>query len=113
MDKISFDQLPEEAKQTLYVLHRNGMFPFNEKTEKKGRSVSDPIVIDLEQDCVRLEYLIADVLLHGKRRGMIRQSLLRVNSRDIDKLDFEVTEDDGSVHVESFYFDITAGFNAG
>ena len=59
--------LPVEAKMILFVLLKNRMWPVNEITYIKGKSIDDPIVIDLLDGYVRAEYLVAGFLLHPKQ----------------------------------------------
>ena len=110
MASESFDKIPVKVKRMLAVLMMNGMLPVGETTSSKGRSMEDPIVIGLKDDNVPLEYLIVAFLLGKKEKRFLLQSLLCDNGRYYDRLDYEVKEDDGSVHEESFYFDITVGF---
>lgn len=105
-------ELPLEAKLMIYVLVKNGMWPVNESTYTKGKSIDDPIVIDLEGVHVKAEYLVAGFLLHPKKNKFILQSLYGKDDRHYDKLTYEVTEEDGTVHEEHFFFDITVGYNA-
>ena len=105
-------ELPLEAKLMIYVLAKNGMWPVNESTFIKGRSIDDPIVIDLEGVYVRAEYLVAGFLLHPKKNEFKHQFLYGKDDRHFDELLYEVTEEDGTVHEEHFFFDITVGYNA-
>ena len=104
--------LPIEAKTIIFVLAKNRMWPVNEITYTKGKSIDDPIVIDLMDGYVRAEYLVAGFLLYPKKNEFTIQSLCFKDDRHYDCLTYEVTEEDGSVHEEHFYFDITVGYNA-
>lgn len=104
--------LPPEVKLMIYVLLKNGMWPVNETTYTKGKSMDDPIVIDIEGVYVRAEYLVAGFLLHPKKNKFTLQSLFNKGDRHYDELTYEVTEEDGTVHMEHFFFDITVGYNA-
>lgn len=106
------ETLPLEAKLMIYVLLQNGMWPVNDSTYTKGKSIDDPIVIDLVDGYVRAEYLVAGFLLYPKKNEFTLQSLCFQKGRHYDCLTYEVTEEDGSVHDEHFYFDITVGYNA-
>ena len=96
----------------LYVLVKNRMWPVNDSTYTKGKSIDDPIVIDLEGVYVRAEYLVAGFLLHPKKNKFTLQCLYNKDDRHLDQLIYEVTEEDGTVHEEEFFFDITAGYKA-
>lgn len=106
------ETLPLEAKLMVYVLLKNGMWPVNESTYTKGKSIDDPIVIDLVDGYVRAEYLVAGFLLYPKENEFVLQGLYGKDDRHYDCLTYEVTEEDGSVHEEQFFFDITVGYNA-
>ena len=106
------ETLPIEAKLMIYVLLKNGMWPVNGSTYTKGKSLDDPIVIDLVDGYVKAEYLVASFLLHPRQNEFKMQFLLEKEGKHYDKLLYDVTEEDGSVHEEQFYFDITVGYNA-
>lgn len=108
----TFDSLPVEAKRVLDVLQKNGMWPINENTFKKGRSTDDPIVIDFAEDYVRTEYLIAELLLRPVRSEFNTQFLINKDNRHFDKLLYDVTDKNGTVKSVPFVFDITVGYNA-
>lgn len=112
MDKETLEQMPDDVKVMLFILLKNKMWPVNGTTYTKGRSIDDPIVIGIKENYVRMEYLIAAFLLHPMKNTFILQSLFGKDDKHYDRLDYEVTEEDGSVHNEQFYFDITIGFNA-
>ena len=105
----SFD---DQTKMVLYVLYKNGMWPENEMTHTRGRSLDDPIVINFADEYVRMEYLVAQFLLHPKQYKFIMQSLLEKDDQYVDVLSYQVTEDDGTVQDVQLYFDITVGYNA-
>ncbi len=107
-----FESLPMEAKLMVYVLLKNGMWPVNESTYTKGKSLDAPIVIDFVDSYVRAEYLVAGFLLHPRQNKFTTQFLLEKDGRHYDQLVYEVKEEDGTIHEEAFYFDITVGYNA-
>lgn len=112
MDSENKRELSQDGKMMFYVLESNGLWPLDEKARAKGKSEDDPIIIDLKEDYVRAEYLVAGLLLYPRNNEFKRQLLMEKNGRDYDLLIFNVTEEDGTEHEESFYFDITVGYNA-
>ncbi len=110
--KDSFNKLPKHMKMMLYILYKNGMWPENEKTSTRGRSLDDPIVINFAEEYVRMEYLVAQFLLHPKQYKFMMQSLLEKNDHYVDVLLYHMTEEDGTIHDVQLYFDITVGYNA-
>ena len=111
-DSNAPNEISHEAKLVIYVLEKNGMWPINEITYKKGKSIDDPIVIDFVDDYVQAEYLVAGFLLHPNKYEFQMQFLLDKDDQHYDHLLYEVTEKDGTVHQEKFFFDITIGYNA-
>ena len=112
MDPENKGTLSPDEKLMFYVLVSNGMWPLDEKARAKGKSEDDPIIIDLKEDYVRAEYLVVGHLLYPLKNEFKRQLLMEKNGRYYDLLIFNVTEEDGTEHEESFYFDITVGYNA-
>jgi hypothetical protein len=112
MDPENKGTLSPDEKLMFYVLVSNGMWPLDEKARAKGKSIDDPIIIDLEEGYVRAEYLVAGLLLYPRKNELAMQSLMEKDGRKYDTLAFHVTEEDGTEHHESFIFDITVGYDA-
>lgn len=77
----------------------------------EGRSVHDPIVIDLDNDGVALEYQVLQLLqqLDGKKYHVTSQSLIVQGERRIDKI--TVSDNTEPKDIRCFYFDITKSFS--
>ncbi|MBR0534288.1 MAG: hypothetical protein IJK19_06325 [Bacteroidales bacterium] len=104
--------MPVEVKTMVEILKKNEMMPVNEKTFTMGRSLEKAIVIDIAEGYVRMEYMLAELFLRGKEHEFAIQFLIEKDEKKYDKLVYDVTESDGTVHQEEFYFDITVGFRS-
>lgn len=71
---------------------------------------SNPLVITDKLDYVSIEYAVAKFLMEGKEWRKKRQALLDIGGRYVDELVFEVREPEGEWQEQSFYFDITSGY---
>lgn len=83
----------------------------------KGCHADDPIVINDIEDYVEIEYAIAEGLLgvwtnRQCRFHLLGQRLMRCGNRKIDCLTYRVEHPSGDIVEESYYFDITAVFEA-
>ena len=98
------------------VLEENGMTSGSDVVRNgKGVSEEAPIVIRTTEDYyVRLEYIILSLLLRGKEYKLAFQSLFETkDGRKIDRLLVSVKDSPESAPAdESFFFDITAGYDA-
>ena len=98
------------------VLEENGMTSGSDVVRNgKGVSEEAPIVIRATGDnYVRLEYIILSLLLRGKEYKLAFQSLFETeDGRKIDRLLVSVKHSPERAPAdESFFFDITAGYDA-
>ena len=106
-----FDSMPPEAKTVIRILSKNGMFPFNEETKNKGKSVENPIVIGVADGHVQSEYLVSEFLLHGTEHKFQFKVCVENEGHIIDKLIYDVIRKDGTTYQEEFCYDITEGYN--
>lgn len=72
-----------------------------------GQNIDDPIVIDVNEDGVHIEYQIIGFIqqLGGKSWKTAKQELLQKGDHWIDKVSIVLDED--PEHYHSYYFDIT------
>lgn len=72
-----------------------------------GQNIDDPIVIEVENDGVKIEYQIIGFIqkLGGKSWKMAKTELIPKDGRWIDKI--SIVLDDDPDHYHNFYFDIT------
>ena len=59
-----------------------------------------------------MEYLVAGFLLHPKQYKFKMQSIFHKDGKYYDQLLYEVIEEEGTIHEEHFFFDITIGYKA-
>ena len=72
-----------------------------------GQSIDDPILIDVAEDWVSLEYKIIGFIqqLGNKIWRMEKQELIKKGNKYIDKI--SIVLDDDQTHYHNYYFDIT------
>ena len=104
--------LPPQFERLIRVIYRNKLLQVDETTMARGKSMDNPIVIDFTEDYVELEYMVIEYLLHGKQHSLVEQRLRHENDRHLDMLQFDITDEGGSVRRVDIWFDITAGFEA-
>ena len=97
-------------------LEGNGMISESEIVRNgKGDSQESPIVIRTSREYyVRLEYIILSLLLKGKEYSLVSQSLFETKAgRKMDRLLVSVKDGpESEAKEESYFFDITAGYDA-
>lgn len=113
----------EERKFDLHWLEEYSTYD----PSRQGCNENDPFVILDEDDYIEQEYEMIDDICGSFFREFFqeyqvsKQSLLGRNGRKIDRIDVDILEpvlaDDGKeemkvVGQESYFFDITIGFNA-
>ena len=105
------------------LLTPEGLASYGEfRVENRGSSMENPLVISETDDYVHLEYELLDYLLQGPARfvtyRVLMQSLYEKDGRSYDALKVEVTDLDKLLDgeecssEETWWFDITAGFEA-